>query len=1631
MPFLVKAQITQIEYFIDNNDPGFGNATAVPFTSSNNVDVTFNVPLNNISDGLHWLYIRAKDANNNWSLIQGKMFMKFSGTGTGTPQVNAVEYYIDTDPGVGNGTMVSIPAGNDVDFTFNVDLSNVSTGLHTLYIRARDNLGRWSFVEKKSFVRYVGTGNGTSFPKITAIEYYIDTDPGEGSATAVSFTPDSIVDVTFNADLSSVADGVHTLYIRAKDNYGRWSFVEKQTFVTFTRVGTGTPKIVEMEYFIDEDPGYNNGTAVAFTSGSVVDVNFNMDLSTTDYGLHTIYVRAKDDYGRWSLVSSMDFCQETGSPAFSYQGINNTFDVLFQAENRASSYLWDFGNGYISTQENPSMIYAAAGNYNVCCTYYMDCDTQTYCQNIPVPSIFTYVLAPALTLSSSSVPSGGTLDVSGQGFTPYRSATIRFYGAVGVFDVTVPTDNNGSFTHQQVMPNGAISHNGFSLVNAVDDYTEHEASSKTFYITPTVANTSTAYLNVISPQQGDSYEVDKAFNFTFEDKMQRSYNGYNYPMKGNTAERKYQYKIEYQEGSSGTWQPYLIIFGDAFLNSTITETVVFTLPNPNSHYKIRVTDLYEGSIISESDVFSLVPAVGGVVAELVWDYSFPKPNVALKGVAADGVSRIYIRLKKAAGTTVNLQNAVVVLSDTDNSMSTALLGKVKPATETRKYSTEANDADQPSTTAYVDANGDIWIWYVAPDDFAHTDAAPYGYRSQRTVTATIAVNMANGTVVNKSIDIIVVRPPLMMVHGLNGSEHSFDDFKHSAVTSTYNFINSPLFKQKKAVNLLPNGSFWANANLLLSPSIPHSIGGTTNPSLNYENTLQGNVDMLRQQGYACNQVDYVCHSMGGLMLRTAMSELSDRFYSTGVAANSPYKTYESGYVHKLITINSPHGGSPVADGVEEFTADFSFKTRSILTSGYLLSKSRFYSSDFPLWNFITPTDLSNPIAYKFGPTPAVLDLRVQGSPSLAAVYVKHHYITGSANLINNEFAAFLASMDQYVELLNSILEKAIEIGGPVVEAELTPMLKLGKTARAFTFLEWYSEQKGYPNFLGKSDLVVPLASQISIPAPSGITVPLATNTTLYTGVWSANHLSIVNNLAVGDRVKELLNTPMNSPLFRTEVEAIPKPPVVGGGGGGGSWGGKSSTRTKNVSPSSFNTTNTFVDTSKIVLISPLRNSVVFADSMLTIEYRVKDTVNLLYTNYLFQSSSDLLIDTIENYEVTLQATPNMLGQQTIWVTATYKDTVGVTTYYMDSLSVIVQTNQVMSSFTASPKYITMYKGDVTSPSYQSIYPTFVADIPINDNGLTVTVANPNIINFNNNRFEAIDTLSTYAVIAYNGMIDTVYFDVLDTNVVDFVCDVSISLDSLLPAVDNPNNRKAVLSLNDSTDMVIEWLDSTNLSTLTRNNLTAGTYTISATNAYTLCSDSHTFTVSSAVVPVELLSFTGKITERGNLLNWETASEINNKGFHVQRSIDDGFTWETLGFKEGKGTTLETQTYNFLDDKPINGKNYYRLKQEDFDGSVDYSETILLENEVTTTAFKVSIYPNPTTTNALVNLEIQGEALGEISYQIVDVNGRILKEGIVVHNSSSSTHQVPTPQEVGVYFIRFGNSQLDNIKFVVQ
>jgi hypothetical protein len=183
------------------------------------------------------------------------------------------------------------------------------------------------------------------------------------------------------------------------------------------------------------------------------------------------------------------------------------------------------------------------------------------------------------------------------------------------------------------------------------------------------------------------------------------------------------------------------------------------------------------------------------------------------------------------------------------------------------------------------------------------------------------------------------------------------------------------------------------------------------------------------------------------------------------------------------------------------------------------------------------------------------------------------------------------------------------------------------------------------------------------------------------------------------------------------------------------------------------------------------------------------------------------------------------------------------------------------------------------------------------------------------------------------------------------------------------------------------------------------------------------------LPVELTSFTAKLVNKSVYLNWTTQSEINNDYFTVERSPDN-ITWASIGTVDGHGTSTEVHNYQFVDNDPLRGISYYRLRQTDFDGHQEILPVALVNNSMPGT---FTVYPNPAL-SPVIHLNGDDVQLKYYTITVTDITGRIIPATVDADENSSVTIMLePSAIQSGqMYFVTATDGQHSlKQKFVVQ
>ncbi len=188
----------------------------------------------------------------------------------------------------------------------------------------------------------------------------------------------------------------------------------------------------------------------------------------------------------------------------------------------------------------------------------------------------------------------------------------------------------------------------------------------------------------------------------------------------------------------------------------------------------------------------------------------------------------------------------------------------------------------------------------------------------------------------------------------------------------------------------------------------------------------------------------------------------------------------------------------------------------------------------------------------------------------------------------------------------------------------------------------------------------------------------------------------------------------------------------------------------------------------------------------------------------------------------------------------------------------------------------------------------------------------------------------------------------------------------------------------------------------------------------------TCTYAAGILPVMYARFNAEKQAKTAVLSWTTGSEINNDYFVIEHS-NDGKNYTAIGEVKGMGNSDEFVDYQFTDENPMEGMNYYRLRQIDFDGAENMSETkvVKMGNREATA---LTVYPSLTEGELTVDLVDYTEA--KLNTQIVSGSGAVVRT-FTLNGASKSIVNV-TDLMSGLYFISVqSKNEVAIAKFVVK
>ena len=353
IPWAYTQNIVSGEYFFDTA-PTLGSGTSFSLSSGADVSHQMTIPTTSLTAGFHNLFIRVKNNLNVWSPYEGRVLYILEPGTLINPEIVSGEWFIDTDPGLGNGTSFNVTSGSTVTSTLTIP-NTLSPGFHNLFIRVKNNINKWSPYEGRMF--YVLASESLSASNIVSGEWYMNSDPGTGNGNAFSLSPSSMIQASLEIPTNSLPAGFNNLFIRVKNDLGQWSHYEGRMFYILNEELNTNKKITSGEWFVDTDPGIGKGTAIIIPTADTVSALIDLNTLGLVSGKHNLFIRVKDASDKWSMYEGREFiiCNEIlPSPAITGDiQLCNGETLMLDAGTvpGALSYLWKGPNGFTASSQ--------------------------------------------------------------------------------------------------------------------------------------------------------------------------------------------------------------------------------------------------------------------------------------------------------------------------------------------------------------------------------------------------------------------------------------------------------------------------------------------------------------------------------------------------------------------------------------------------------------------------------------------------------------------------------------------------------------------------------------------------------------------------------------------------------------------------------------------------------------------------------------------------------------------------------------------------------------------------------------------------------------------------------------------------------------------------------------------------------------------------------------------------------------------------------------------------------------------------------------------------------------------------------------------------------------------------------
>ncbi|MDR2774123.1 MAG: cadherin-like beta sandwich domain-containing protein, partial [Tannerella sp.] len=1452
---IIKADY-KLEYWYNNN---YESRKEIPLATGQDTLITYELDTDGIPVGLNSVHFRTIDG-----IVHTDYILK-----TATGENKKLEYWYNDD--YASKKELTIPDEPDVTLNTLLDAEDMPLGLNSVHVRAMGG-GVSSCFAIKTLV-------GADFK----LEYWYNDDFEAKKEIPLVTTEQNTM--TADLDTEDIPLGLNTVHFRTIDGIVHSDYVFKTT------VG-GNKKL---EYWYNDD--FEAKKTVSLTENGDTTELDGLDVRDMPFGLNRLHLRATDGAISSSYVmktvdgvtNRLEYWFDDNVTKRNYLTLNNSHTLtsltlsagqLSYGGHLLHMRLSDASGGYAATStdyfmhgKNPYDSSASAESLTITeYTYWFDDDTKdevshTYAQpaatknfaeNISAASLTanethmfnirfkrndgksvtvseefntTNILTfynPGIFLSQSSIPQGDNLVIFGNDFTPNEE--VRFYFSRGIETIyATRADAQGKFEYTLAI-SGEFTDKEYLFY--AKDMVSGKATTVQRFNVQQRNSLSDASLTLLYPNS-NGLKAKEGDYLTVKWKNDISSVILTSIISG---EKAYKYNIEIVaiNGGSETTIDSRQVEGLNLVNNGIIQPpyeAEFFISEAGM-YKIAVTDVFTSTRI-EGKPFTVEAQSNFVTMWREWDYSFGNSNRQgnPKGVAADGTSRIYLAVKSKGKI---IDDISVSLSDGTNTTA-AMLGKIMEAGMINGYSAEANHASQ--TTASITRNRDTYyFWYIAPDDYT---VDPNDRSSSRFVNAMYNITYSDKTTSQETQQIEIVRPPVLLVHGLNSNHHCWDNFSLDGGTTVAQY--DKMYKQVSAIDVYPDVAFSKNADVLLGKD-----------SIKTQSSFLYVLKNFRKTGYSANRVDYICHSMGGCILRSAEKDAS--FYHS--------TNYGKGFTNKVITIDTPHNGSPIADLAERMTnwlyddiseggifnnnlsqgsygpgdnqlLELDIKRKSLGESLFeFIQKKTLLSSFFE--QKITHLGVS-PLETRWilKPVDAILDLRMSsGGNRFEGTPLRSHLIVGD---IFPEYPHEGLDMDAIDEMFEADTYYAEEIATFEIFLDVVTLVKFylaDPAGKLKIFIDEAQSLLRNKNLKNRNIKVMKLCHQILsivcllgedvetfvldsdgvvsyLSQSAGQNGNTAANVSVFEGARSF-HMTIVDKKEVGETVQKLLNTSIYAKIDGQNIfQSIPASPAFS------AYSSMPVMQAQNVKSDNARLMSSQTETDEVSIsededklqILNIENGEVFqVGENMSVNVRVTDISHLTQLQLTFQGKNYYAPEFAEYTVFDIPVTGYNLRTQPLYVKAYYDD--GSSAWMIFAMKEVnVMPKEKASELYTDQEIYYLSVNETVQPKYTIVFPDFIFTGRNTD--IKVSVTDETIVGYDSvtGSFVARKAGITTAELMYEDVTGTIYFVVEDPNAVELnndatLSNLTVSAGTLSPEFNTDITAYIVTVANDVTSVTV-------------------------------------------------------------------------------------------------------------------------------------------------------------------------------------------------------------------------------------